>query len=102
MTQAEFDEASMKALSLFEFGQVSYNSCLFFLVQKTPLSKAIEYNGFGNLMIADHKKSNSLFILLASILKCCALLEGLLDSKHIMLSSAGRQGAWTDTGGHKI
>ncbi|WZY84159.1 hypothetical protein YC2023_030543 [Brassica napus] len=26
MTQAEFDEASMKALSLFEFGQVSYNS----------------------------------------------------------------------------
>ena len=24
MTQAEFDEASMKALSLFGFGQVSY------------------------------------------------------------------------------
>ena len=70
MTQAEFDEASMKALSLFEFGQVSY---------KAIHCKCLKES------YADHTKSDSLCILRASILKSCALLEGLLDSKYIMI-----------------
>ena len=56
-----------------------------------------------NLMIADHKKPDSLYILVCFNTPIfCALLEGLLDSKYIMISSACCQGAWTDTGGHKI